>query len=56
MNHKLLGVNVMQPAHHLLEQVFGVVFFQLAPLADVAEQVSALAEFHHEAHMLVRLE
>jgi len=55
VDYELPGVNVMKTTHHLLEQVFGVVFLQFSALAYVTEQVATLAEFHDETHVLASL-
>jgi len=55
MDHELLLVDVIQAFHQHLEQVFGVVFLQLPSLPYIAEQVTTLTQFHHEANVLVRL-
>ena len=56
MDDVLLRVDVVQSTDHLLEEILGIIFFKLSSLADVAEQVTALAELHHKAHVLTRFE
>ena len=56
MDDVLLRMDVVQATDHLLEEIFGIIFFELSPLANVTEQVAALAEFHHKAHVFTRFE
>jgi len=49
-------VQVCQSFNDLFKEVLGDIFLEFPPLPDVGEEVSAAAEFHHEAHMLGRFE
>ena len=53
MNNELFGVQVIEALDKLLEQVLCIELFELPPLPHIAEKVTALAQLHDEAHVLV---
>ena len=56
MHYKFLCVNIVEPFYELLEQIFGIILFELSPFPDIAKEITTLAELHHEAHVFIGLE
>lgn len=56
MDNKLLLMNVVKSAHHLLKQILGVVFLEFSSLSHVTQQVTSLTKFHNKAHVLASFE
>ena len=56
MHHKLLSMDIVEPLDQLFEQVFGILLLELSPFPDIAQEITTLAELHHEAHMPIGLE
>ena len=53
MHNEFLRVDIIKSFNHHLEQKLGVILLQLPSFPHIAEQISALAEFHDKANMLI---
>jgi hypothetical protein len=53
VDHKLFGVDVVEAFDELFEKILSVFLLELSPLSYVAEQVTALAKLHNEAHVSI---
>lgn len=45
-------MNVVEALDELLEEVLCVVFLELSPLSNIAENITSLAQLHHKRDVL----